>query len=48
MSTLGQQLKQLRNNKKLSQPEFAQQAGIEQSYTQTTTRCEFQLELKAI
>ena len=32
MSTLGQQLKQLRNNKKLSQPEFAQQAGIEQSY----------------
>ena len=28
MSTLGQQLKQLRNNKKLSQPEFAQQAGI--------------------
>ena len=32
MSTLGQQLKQLRNNKKLSQPEFAQQVGIEQSY----------------
>ena len=32
MSTLGQQVKQLRNNKKLSQPEFAQQVGIEQSY----------------
>lgn len=32
MSTLGQQLKQLRNNKKLSQSEFAQQVGIEQSY----------------
>lgn len=32
MSTLGQQLKQLRNNKKLSQPEFAEQVGIEQSY----------------
>jgi len=32
MSTLGQQLKQLRNDKKLSQPEFAQQVGIEQSY----------------
>ena len=32
MSTLGQQLKQLRNDKKLSQPEFAEQAGIEQSY----------------
>ncbi|MCQ8877635.1 helix-turn-helix domain-containing protein [Pseudoalteromonas shioyasakiensis] len=32
MSTLGLQLKQLRNNKKLSQPGFAQQAGIEQSY----------------
>jgi len=32
MSTLGQRLKQLRNNKKLSQPEFAEQVGIEQSF----------------
>ena len=48
MSTRGQQVKQLRNNKKLSQPEFAQQVGIEQNHTQTTPRCELQLELKAI
>jgi transcriptional regulator with XRE-family HTH domain len=32
MSTLGQQLNQLRNAKQLSQPEFSQQVGIEQSY----------------
>ncbi len=32
MSSLGQQLKQLRNDKKLSQPEFAELVGIEQSY----------------
>ncbi|MBQ4831641.1 helix-turn-helix transcriptional regulator [Pseudoalteromonas sp. MMG010] len=32
MSTLGQQIKQLRHAKQLSQPEFAVQVGIEQSY----------------